>query len=110
VSGLGQATTSGSAAAGTTASSTKPSVADLISRLNQLIGLNGRQAELSKTIATQTANLSDAVTGKAPQQGTSDRFYQRKEPTILLGNIKNGWEDDFTSKLQVRLQGQGRAF
>jgi hypothetical protein len=94
VSGFGQ---------GPNAQQYKDKVNTIISKMNELLN---RQNELTGTISSNIQKLSNPATGKAPQQGTSDRFYQRKEPTVLLGNIKSGWDADFSDKLQVRLKEQ----
>ena len=52
--------------------------------------------------------LTDTATRKQPQAGTNERFYQRKDPTILFGGIQSGFADDFSETLKVRLQGQGK--
>ena len=85
----------------------KGQVHDLVRRLSEL---GKRQLELTNSINSRKTALSDPLIKKAPQQGTQARFYQRKEPTVLFGNIKSGWEDDFSDKLKVRLQEQGMYF
>lgn len=37
---------------------------------------------------------------------TDSQFYQRKDPTLLFGNLDRGWDADFTSLSQVRLHSQ----
>ena len=101
VSGFGQSLS---------ATTYKSNVASIAQRLSELTGATGRQAELTKNIQSATAALSNSSTNQQPQQGTADRFYQRKEPTVLFGNIQAGFENDFNDATQVRLQDQGTFF
>ncbi|MCJ1309780.1 hypothetical protein MMC25_003441 [Agyrium rufum] len=77
-----------------------------VARMVQLVGLDGqsgRLLELKTSLDELKAALTAAGKDKIPQQGTADRFYQRKDPTILFGNIKGGWDSDFSDNTQVRL-------
>ncbi|KAL8672154.1 MAG: hypothetical protein Q9168_003377 [Polycauliona sp. 1 TL-2023] len=85
----------------------KANITKTAQRLSDLTSASGRQAELSKTMQSATAALSNASGSQQPQQGTGERFYQRSDPTILFGNIRAGFEDDFNDATQVRLQDQG---
>lgn len=66
-----------------------------------------------KSITACYTQLQTAVTeqlkmftSNSPQKGTGGRFFQRKDPTIMFGGIKNGWEPDFSDVLPVRLADQ----
>ncbi|KAL8692919.1 MAG: hypothetical protein Q9218_002145 [Villophora microphyllina] len=72
----------------------------------ELTGSLGRESELTNNINGAKASLSDLSTNQQPQQGTGDRFYQRKDPTVLFGNIQAGFENDFNDATKVRLQDQ----
>jgi hypothetical protein len=61
---------------------------------------NGRIATLSVVIKALRDKLED------PSKGTSDRFFQRKDPTIMFGHVSRGWDADFTDTLNVRLLDQ----
>lgn len=64
---------------------------------------------LSTTLATRDARksaLSNLAASKQPQRGAAPRFYQRSDPTILLGAVSSGWESDFSDASQVRLRDQ----
>ncbi|KAL8832472.1 MAG: hypothetical protein Q9191_000242 [Dirinaria sp. TL-2023a] len=65
-----------------------------------------RQMELANNINSAKSSLSNLATNQQPQQGTDDRFYQRKDPTVLFGNIQAGFESDFNTATKVRLQDQ----
>jgi hypothetical protein len=84
-------------------------ISALVQRLTDLLGPQGNQAYLKGKMKVDTDALSNPQNNKVPQQGTADRFYQRKEPTILFGNIKSGYESDFSQNTQVRLQDQGES-
>jgi hypothetical protein len=84
-------------------------ISALVQRLTDLLGPQGNQAYLNGKMKVDTDALSSPQNNKVPQQGTADRFYQRKEPTILFGNIKSGFESDFSQNTQVRLQDQGES-
>ena len=83
-------------------------VASISQRLANLTSATGRQAQLQTNIQAATAAISNSAANQQPQQGTSDRFYQRKDPTILFGNIQAGFENDFNDLTEVRLQNQGK--
>ena len=93
----------GSSQSNTTYTST---IQSLVQRLTSSAG---RQSDLNKNISNALATLSDASSNKEPQQGAADRFYQRKEPTIMFGNIQSGFEPDFSDATKVRLQDQCRS-
>lgn len=78
-------------------------VSDLI---KSFTNISDRQTALASTFKANTASLTDLTTGKQPKRGTSDRYYQRKEPTVLFGNVKSGWANDFSDTLQVLLENQ----
>ena len=82
-------------------------VTGVAQKLSDLTGSLGRQMELTSNINTAKASVSDLASNQQPQQGTGDRFYQRKDPTVLFGNIQAGFENDFNDATQVRLQDQG---
>jgi hypothetical protein len=56
----------------------------------------------------QLGILRDAAVKASPSlaKATPDRFFERKDPTLLFGSIRKGWDADFTEKLQVRLDTQ----
>ncbi|GAO51691.1 hypothetical protein SAICODRAFT_8951 [Saitoella complicata NRRL Y-17804] len=70
-------------------------LADQVTQLQSLWATNGTTP--TKTIIDTKAKC---------QTSTSDRFYQRKDPTLLFGNISKGWDADFMSKIPVRLDNQ----
>lgn len=72
-----------------------------------MTGATGRQTELKSNIEAATAALTVSSARQQPQQGTADRFFQRKEPTVLFGNIQAGFENDFRDATKVRLDNQG---
>lgn len=82
-------------------------VTGIAQRLSDLTGATGRQAELKSNIEAATASLTVSSTRQQPQQGTADRFFQRKEPTVLFGNIQAGFENDYRDATKVRLDNQG---
>ncbi|KAK5988130.1 hypothetical protein PT974_12270 [Cladobotryum mycophilum] len=40
------------------------------------------------------------------QPGARPAFYQQRDPTLLVGGIKSGWQHDYLDTLQVRLDSQ----
>ena len=86
----------------------KSNISGIAQRLSELTAAAGRQAELTNNITAATTALSNASTNQQPQQGTAERFYQRKDPTVLFGNITPGFENDFSDPTQVRLNDQGK--
>jgi hypothetical protein len=73
--------------------------------------LDNLSSDLTKVISRITSLqklLPNAETNPIPnvQKGARDRFYRRKDPTILFGGIQNGFEADFADALPVRLQDQ----
>ena len=98
VSGFGQSLSS---------STYTGNVNSIAQRLSDLTSTTGRQAELATNIQNATSAITNSSTNQQPQNGTADRFYQRKDPTILFGNIQAGFESDFNDPTQVRLQDQG---
>lgn len=43
---------------------------------------------------------------QTPQQGVLPEFSEPRDPTLLVGGIKDGWPDDYLKKLKVRLDCQ----
>jgi hypothetical protein len=74
----------------------------------QLAGWKTSLANAKQKMMSIQPSLPNAATNPVPdvQKGTSDRFYQRKDPTILFGGIKSGFEPDFSDALPVRLGDQ----
>ncbi|KAL9610371.1 MAG: hypothetical protein Q9167_004911 [Letrouitia subvulpina] len=97
VSGFGQTVSTGTF---------QSNVTGIAQRLSDLTSATGRQAELKNNIETATASLTVSSMKQQPQQGTADRFFQRKEPTVLFGNIQAGFENDFSDATKVRLDDQ----
>ncbi|KAF2737782.1 hypothetical protein EJ04DRAFT_86839 [Polyplosphaeria fusca] len=72
-----------------------------MARLNQLIEWQGDDGKgWQKLIGDLKKGLQN------PSKGTSDRFFLKKDPTILVGNMSRGWDEDFLDKLPVRLSTQ----
>ncbi|KAF2465822.1 uncharacterized protein BDR25DRAFT_154377, partial [Lindgomyces ingoldianus] len=78
----------------------RKSISDWMGRLKQLNQWKDMEGGWNKQIDSLKASLSD------PTRGTPDRFFQKKDPTILFGNISRGWDEDFAEKVPVRLHSQ----
>jgi hypothetical protein len=68
-------------------------------------------SRLSKLDQTKTAlnKIRDSAQNallKNTTEGTADRFFKRKDPTLLFGSIAKGWDADFTDNIRVRLSKQ----
>jgi hypothetical protein len=51
--------------------------------------------------------IQDALKSqKQLEPGVTSAFYQQRDPTVLVGGIRTGWEHDYLSKLQIRLESQ----
>jgi hypothetical protein len=69
---------------------------------NDVATINASCQKLQNAVDQQQLTFGSNL----PQKGTGDRFYQRKDPTIMFGGIKNGWEPDFSDILPVRIADQ----
>lgn len=64
-----------------------------------------RLKQLNDWIPKWTAQIEALKTKlSSPSKGTPDRFFQKKDPTILFGNVSRGWDEDFVEKVCVRLR------
>lgn len=48
----------------------------------------------------------DTLKSKQMEPATKSSFYQQRDPTLLVGGIRSGWEPDYLQKLKIRLDSQ----
>ena len=75
----------------------------LSQRLDTLVGPGGLQSTLDKSLTDYQTKLLK------PVGGVQDRFFQRKDPTLMFGQVDRGFDADFLELVQVRLQDQTMA-
>ncbi|KAF3138905.1 hypothetical protein TWF569_008602 [Orbilia oligospora] len=79
----------------------KKATRDEVTRIDLLIeNLQTKAAEINKAILEyKTSNPSFLP-------GTRPTYYQQRDPTLLVGGVKSGWQPDFLESLQFRLDSQ----
>ena len=75
-------------------------------RLDALALPGCRRAQLSDALDKLKATLTQGSDSSRLAQATCDRFFQRRDPTLLFAKIARGWDADFSGKVQVRLDDQ----
>ncbi|KAH8797905.1 hypothetical protein F5884DRAFT_687621 [Xylogone sp. PMI_703] len=75
-----------------------PLTADQIARQKA----RGSYAIRIKALLDGLHQLAVSEAGTNAEKGTDERFYQRKDPTLLFGGIKSAWASDFLDPLPVR--------
>jgi len=80
----------------------KPKLAALINRLGA-IGSDDDGGIITKTLKDKIKRL---LVEDQHTRSTADRYYQRRDPTLLFTKIGSGWEADFSDPVQVRLRRQ----
>lgn len=80
-------------------------VAPLVNRINMLLGRFPGQDPTSSIawLVTEQSRLSKDL---PLEQGASPSFYQKKDPTLMIGGIEAGWPADYLDSLIVRLDFQ----
>ncbi|KAK6519040.1 hypothetical protein TWF281_003729 [Arthrobotrys megalospora] len=70
-------------------------------RIDQLIqNLEEKAIEVNETITKSKES------NKSFLPGTRPTYYQQRDPTLLVGGVKSGWQPDFLETLQFRLDSQ----
>ncbi|KAK4040197.1 hypothetical protein C8A01DRAFT_35799 [Parachaetomium inaequale] len=80
-------------------------VQPLVDRINVLLGTKPGQDTTNSIpwLADQQLKLSQ---GLPLEKGAAPEFYQKKDPTLMIGGIEAGWPVDYLDKLTVRLDFQ----